>query len=114
LRTQTVRLALDADAGDNPHVARALLACAETLPCEGFTVELERWNKVCGKGLDDLLVAGKVPELLRGDEALAAVRAIAAAAGVEGSNAGLASNLYVETPRRRGYSVIHFSVKLEI
>jgi hypothetical protein len=32
----------------------------------GLAVELERWDAADGKGIDDLLAAGKVPELLRG------------------------------------------------
>ena len=69
-----VRLAFDADAADKPAVARPLAACADTLINAGYAVELERWAKEDGKGLDDLLAAGKTPELLQGDAALQAVR----------------------------------------
>ena len=77
-------LAFDADALDNPHVAHALTDACEAAAVAGLTVELERWNKVDGKGIDDLLAAGKVPEVLAGEEALAAIReTLAAATGGE-------------------------------
>jgi hypothetical protein len=69
-----VRLAFDADALDNAHVARGLADCCEAATAAGLAVELERWNRADGKGIDDLLAAGKVPELLAGGAALAAVR----------------------------------------
>ena len=79
---KTVRLAFDADAWDNPTVARALAACSEAAAALGLAVELERWNKDDGKGIDDLLAGGKVPELLAGDGARAAIaEALAAATG---------------------------------
>jgi hypothetical protein len=80
LGCKTVRLAFDADASDNPIVARALSACAPALIVAGFAVELERWDPSDGKGLDDLLVAGKTPELLQGEAALQTVRDILASA----------------------------------
>ncbi len=80
LGCKTVRLAFDADAWDNPTVARALLACTDALTAAGFAVELERWDGANGKGLDDLLAAGKAPELLQGDVALQAIRETLAAA----------------------------------
>jgi hypothetical protein len=80
LGCKTVRLGFDADAWDKPAVARALSACAEALAKAGFTVDLERWDAADGKGLDDLLAAGKTPELVQGEAALQAVRNILAAA----------------------------------
>lgn len=68
LGAKTVRLALDMDARDNPAVARALAALAETLAAEGIAVELERWP-VEHKGIDDALAAGVEIELLAGDAA---------------------------------------------
>jgi hypothetical protein len=82
LQAKTVRLAFDADARAKRPVAQALLACAGALAAEGLAVELERWDISDGKGLDDLLAAGKQPELLKGDAAVAAVQKIAEAAGV--------------------------------
>jgi hypothetical protein len=80
---QTVRLAFDADAPDNATVARALSACANALVETGFALELERWAAVDGKGLDDLLAAGKTPEVLVGDKARSAIRETLAAATAE-------------------------------
>jgi hypothetical protein len=80
LGCKTVRLAFDADAGDNPTVARALAGCADALAAAGFAVELERWAAADGKGLDDLLTAGQSPNVLAGDNALSAIRDALAAA----------------------------------
>ncbi|MCI0462086.1 MAG: DUF3854 domain-containing protein [Gemmataceae bacterium] len=87
LGCKVVRLAFDADAGDKPTVARALYACAESLAQAGYAVELERWAAADGKGLDDLLTAGKTPELLQGDVALQAVQEILATATSDGEPA---------------------------
>src|SRR5262249_22336519 len=80
LGCRTIRLAFDADALDNPHVARALADCHGALGAAGLAVELERWNKADGKGIDDLLAAGKAPEVLTGEAARAAIREAVAAA----------------------------------
>jgi hypothetical protein len=80
LGAKTVRLALDMDAWDKPSVARPLSACADALAGEGYAVELERWDPADAKGIDDLLVSGKAPELLQSESALAAIRDILAAA----------------------------------
>jgi hypothetical protein len=84
LGVRVVRIAFDADSVRNLHVARALAECAEGLVAAGYAIELERWDVADGKGIDDVLAAGKTPELLVGDAALAAVRDIlATAAGPE-------------------------------
>lgn len=62
LGAETVRLAFDADAETNPHVARALARCAAALQADGFRVLLETWPADAGKGIDDLLAAGGTPE----------------------------------------------------
>jgi hypothetical protein len=80
LGCKTARLAFDADALDNAHVARALAECCEAAAALGLAVELERWARADGKGIDDLLAAGKAPELLTGEAALAAVREALSAA----------------------------------
>jgi hypothetical protein len=80
LGCKTARLAFDADALDNPNVARALESCAKALTAAGLAVELERWPATDGKGIDDLLAAGKTPELLAGDLASAAIAEALAAA----------------------------------
>lgn len=74
LGAKTVRLALDADAVENATVARALDACAAAVGDAGFALELERWELADGKGLDDLLAAGKQPRVLMGEDARAGVR----------------------------------------
>jgi hypothetical protein len=80
LGCQTVRLAFDADALDNGNVARALAACHDAATAAGLAVELERWDAAAGKGLDDVLAAGKPPEVLSGDAARQAVAEVLAAA----------------------------------
>jgi hypothetical protein len=87
LGCKTVRLAFDADAWDKPTVARPLAACAEALAQAGFAVELETWDAADGKGLDDLLAAGKTPELLQGDAARRALADILATATADGEPA---------------------------
>jgi hypothetical protein len=84
LGCRTVRLAYDADALDNPHVARALADCCEAATAAGLTLEMERWDKADGKGIDDLLAAGKAPELLTGEAVRAAVDEALAAATAGG------------------------------
>jgi hypothetical protein len=86
LEPKAVRLAFDADAVTNPNVATQLLECTEALVAGGFEVELERWSIEAGKGIDDLLAAGGIPEVLAGDMAMQAVRQIADAAGVKESD----------------------------
>lgn len=53
----TVRVAFDADAFTNAHVAAALAACCDALRRAGYVVAVERWNPARGKGLDDVLAA---------------------------------------------------------
>jgi hypothetical protein len=74
LGARTARLTLDADARTKRPVGEALSRLAEHLRSEGFGLELERWDAAAGKGIDDLLAAGHMPESLSGDAALAAVR----------------------------------------
>lgn len=80
LGAKTARLAFDADARINRTVAGALSHLSIDLRSCGFAVELERWNSVDGKGIDDLLVAGKSPEIVRGDAVTEAIEEIVAAA----------------------------------
>jgi P4 family phage/plasmid primase-like protien len=74
LGAKIVRLAFDADASTNRTVATALYRLARRLRKLGFAVELERWALEDGKGIDDLLAAGKEPELLKGKAAMAAIK----------------------------------------
>lgn len=80
LGAKIVRLAFDADARRNRNVAQALARTMQALTEEGFTVEVERWDEADGKGIDDLLAAGKKPEVLTGDKAATAVKEIVTAA----------------------------------
>jgi hypothetical protein len=77
---RTIRLAFDADAVKNEHVARALYDAFQALEKQGFEVLLETWPLEDGKGIDDLLVAGHKPTLKAGDEARKAVNRILAEA----------------------------------
>lgn len=88
LGVKTVRVAFDADADKNAAVARPLRECVHELPAHGYAVELERWPQDAGKGVDDVLQAGRAAdiEILAGPAALAAVEEIAAAAGVDNSD----------------------------
>lgn len=70
LGAKTVLIAFDADASTNPFVARALRNTVEDLINEGFQVSVETWDIKDGKGIDDLLAAGKKPELVAGEDFL--------------------------------------------
>jgi hypothetical protein len=81
LGTRAVRLAYDADARCNPHVARALISTAAGLTGAGLAVELERWPAP-HKGIDDALAGGAAIEVLVAGAARQAIAETAAAAGV--------------------------------
>lgn len=66
---RTVRLALDSDAASNRDVARALADMAEFLDCEGYRVEVERWDPR-HKGIDDALALCAEVEVLAGNAAM--------------------------------------------
>jgi putative DNA primase/helicase len=91
LRAKTAVLAFDADARTNPTVAQALLRLAEDLRDHGFAAELELWHAADGKGIDDLLAAGKTPRLVTGDAVLPVVRELLAAARGTGPEGGAAA-----------------------
>ncbi len=61
---KTVRVAFDADARRNATVARCLSHLIDHLRGKGFDVQLEIWKEEDGKGIDDLLAAGKTPQVL--------------------------------------------------
>jgi hypothetical protein len=96
---KTARVAFDADACHNRNVARSLFTLVHHLRKRGFTVELEAWDEEDGKGIDDLLAAKKQPDVLKGDEVIAAVASIKAQAEAadpapagDGENEGGAKN----------------------
>lgn len=78
----TVILAFDADARRNWHVARALQRSAATLRAAGVKVLLEHRAEADGKGIDDLLAAGKTPEVVTGTAVIETIRTIVRAASV--------------------------------
>jgi hypothetical protein len=77
-----IRVAFDADAPINRSVGKALFEAVEFLIGEGYAVELERWSPSDGKGIDDVLAAGKQPEVIAGEAALQAARQIMAASAL--------------------------------
>jgi P4 family phage/plasmid primase-like protien len=68
LGAKTVRVAYDADACRNRVVAECLSHLVNHLRQRGYAVELELWDEADGKGIDDLLAADKVPDVVTGDE----------------------------------------------
>lgn len=80
IHVRTVSLAFDADANRNWNVVRALQRSATALRAAGIQVALEQWGEEDGKGIDDLLAAGKRPAVVIGKGTLEAIRAIARAA----------------------------------
>jgi hypothetical protein len=88
LGAKAVRLAFDADARTNSIVAGAARDCADGLAAEGLAVEVEQWSLEDGKGIDDLLAAGKKPEVLTGEEARRALEAWAEDAGAPAGGPG--------------------------
>lgn len=67
LGARIVQLAFDADWRTNRHVARALLDAADGLEVAGYSVAIETWTTDGDgnpKGIDDLLVTGRLPEVI--------------------------------------------------
>ncbi len=67
MRVERVRLAWDADARDNAHVARGLKLAVKIYREEGFAVSIETWDPSAGKGIDDALSVGVTPTVHSGD-----------------------------------------------
>jgi hypothetical protein len=76
LGAKTARLLYDADCRTICHVAESLHRLAPDLKAKGYAVEMGVWDLADGKGIDDLVVAGKSPTVLTGDAAFAAVAQI--------------------------------------
>lgn len=80
-----VVLALDADARTKPQVGAALIHGANIYAEHGYEVRLATWTLDAGKGLDDVIHAGKLSEVkfLAGKDAWNAIVDMARAARVE-------------------------------
>lgn len=63
-----VLVAFDADHRTNAAVARSLAELVRKLVKEGLGVAIETWDPEKGKGIDDLLVSGVIPEVVEGGE----------------------------------------------
>ncbi len=79
---KTIRVALDADACRKRAVGDALHALTKRLLDRGFAVVLELWDESDGKGIDDLLAAGKQPDVIEGEQVEAVARRIRDAARI--------------------------------
>ncbi len=115
LGAKTVRVAYDADANSNLNVALAVRGLVAALQAEGMPVELELWDEKDGKGIDDLLAAGKTPAVLTGaavNEAVARIYTEAArAAGIDPATFSTCPNApprppedHAEAARARGFA----------
>jgi hypothetical protein len=60
-----VIFAFDMDANTNPEVKKHLIECIQTLKNEGYTIDLALWKESEGKGIDNLLLKGIIPEIMR-------------------------------------------------
>lgn len=83
LRCEVVRIALDADARTNPHVARGLRLAVKVLREEGFAVAVETWDGTAGKGIDDALHAGASLTIHAGEAVDRVVASICKEAGAD-------------------------------
>jgi Protein of unknown function (DUF3987)/Domain of unknown function (DUF3854) len=83
LECDTVRLAIDMDARDNPDVARALDEIAFGLVEAGYGLELETWPAEF-KGIDDALVGGATVEITPTAQARAKIAEIVTAGSGDG------------------------------
>jgi hypothetical protein len=85
LKPKRVLVAFDVDARTNPHVARPLARITNTLLEEGYEVAIELWPSSAGKGIDDVLAAGRASSIRIVEHAGIAseLRAIQSGAGIE-------------------------------
>ncbi len=83
LGAKHVSIAFDADCRTNRDVAKALRKFYRSLIKAGFEVSIEHWDIEDGKGLDDLLVGGKIPNIATGQEAEDLLAEIMKSAGVD-------------------------------
>ncbi|MEO6810153.1 MAG: DUF3854 domain-containing protein, partial [Isosphaeraceae bacterium] len=82
LGAKVVRVAYDADAWGKLTVARALYETIRAIQADGLAVEVERWGAADGKGIDDVLAAGKPTEVLSGEAVETIARELAELAGI--------------------------------
>jgi hypothetical protein len=75
-KVSEARLAFDADASRNLHVAMALRQAVRTLRAQGFRVCLETWDEAQGKGIDDVLLSGRSTTVLTGSAMMEELRTI--------------------------------------
>ena len=62
-RVKTVRVAFDADADKKARWPGPYGNAVKKLQGHGYAVELERWAADAGKGIDDLLAAGRAADI---------------------------------------------------
>lgn len=93
LDPDTVVVAFDADARTNPTVARNLAEFFAALQGSGREIYLETWDPADGKGIDDVLLAGKPTQTLQGEEAESSLKEILEQAGVTLDEADRAAGL---------------------
>ncbi|NRD81039.1 DUF3854 domain-containing protein [Bacillus sp. BRMEA1] len=66
MEVEQVNICFDADAVNNVYVKKHLFECAKELKNLGYTGNLAIWNgEVDGKGIDECLISGKLPNLKR-------------------------------------------------
>lgn len=81
LGARTVCVAFDRDATRKLHVAGALARTVAAVSAAAFEVEVESWEEADGKGIDDLLAAGKSPTRHCGPAVAVEIERILASAG---------------------------------
>ena len=63
MNVERVNLAFDMDMLGNPQVAQSIRDLAKSLKEEGYSANLAMWNEEDGKGIDDVLINRKFPQL---------------------------------------------------
>jgi len=89
LGARSVQVALDADWRTNPNVFEALKNLVEHLHAHGFQISLEVWNPADGKGIDDVLIAGKLIQQIHGMEE---IQKLLADAGTQSQQRAIVAN----------------------
>ena len=82
-RPAVAMLSFDMDRFGNADVASAMVRLADALCAAGIVVQVETWNEADGKGIDDVLHAGKPTQVLAGPEADAHLDKLRAVAGLD-------------------------------